>query len=154
MYPTPHPVQDIPVEELAFSIRCGAFPVMLEREGRDRTRERSESATLSPQMSNHSGQSPASIDLSDASQNSSTTSSSSQSNTQSQSYSPAGYFSEFSGLQMGGGGPFPHLSKEMDWSMLANFDSPGMNGNLGHLSGMPDINILHTEMNGFFGEPE
>jgi hypothetical protein len=166
-YPTPHPVQEIPVEELPFMGAPGirGCPNISNADVHNRTRsEGSVDKTasdgfpaLSPQNSHNSGQSPASLDMSENSQNSSTPPS--QNNARSNSsYSSPSFFSEYSNLPIGIDGVdsinYSQLPKDMDWSMLANFDGSDLDGSMTAMGGIQGLSgmTVSPELSDFFAE--
>jgi hypothetical protein len=160
-YPTPHPVQVIPIDELPFVGVGGRRDISVadgdNRPGSERSVDKPGSngfPALSSQNSHNSGQSPTSLDMSENSQNSST--SPSQSNPPSSSpYPRPSFFTEYGSISIGIDGMdsmnYSQLPKDMDWSMLANFDGPDLDSEMTAMGGLNGM-IAHTEMNDFFAE--
>jgi hypothetical protein len=160
-YPTPHPVQVIPIEELPFvGVRSSRDIPVADAHNRPGSKpcvDKSASngfPALSPQNSHNSAQSPTSLDMSENSQNSSA--SPSQNNPPNGSpYSRPNFFTEYGSISMGIDGMdsmnYSQLPKDMDWSMLANFDGPDLDSDMTTMGGLNGM-IAHTEMNDFFAE--
>lgn len=161
-YPTPHPVQEIPIEELPFMAAPGAGgrpnasgPAVHSRMHSEGSVDKPASEGfpgLSPQNSQNRGQSPASLDMSENSGNFSTPPS--QNNPpSSSSYSPPQFFNEYSSIPIGIDGmdsvSYSQLPKDVDWSALANFDEPDLEMTaMGGATGM----MVSPELNEFFTE--
>ena len=156
-YPTPHPVTEIPVDDLPFI----SIPAcMHDQRGRSRSEgsaERSATDSL-PAPSPHSNvHTPASLDnSSEHSQNLPTPSSQDAAPHSRTSYSPPpNYFSEFSGMPMTVDGMDGYgMSKDMmNWELPSEFDG---SVNLEHMTaGMAGLNgmgVANPELSDLFVE--
>jgi len=158
IFPTPHPVQEMPPEELPFAC-TGSFTSTgskalsgqssVDLLGVDKFAE------LTPPNSNTSGQSPASMDLSDHTQNMTTPSPQTNSSSSS-SYSP-GYPKEYTASHDPidlDEGPYQMPKDVLTWDMMRDFDGTDLSGDilaLGGAHGVLEHSLANPELGDLFG---
>jgi hypothetical protein len=156
MFPTPHPVQELPPEELPFagarSFTCTGSDVLSGQNPVD-LRGIDKYAELSPPNSNTSGQSPASMDLSDHSQN--ITTPSPQTNSSSSSSHSPGYPKEYTTHHIPidlNEGLYQMPKDVLTWDMR-DFDGTDLSEDilaLGGAHGMLEHSLANPELGDFF----